>query len=239
MNPVKTLIAATALFAATLSTANAALIGVSASAPDFQFLNSTLNYNSTSGQLTVDVVANTNFSSNPNFIDAGGTQFDDLGAFIATGSSDNFNLFLSLVANYNTTTGAFSGGTVTVTGNINYGGFNFGAPPPAAAATLVTGTLSSAGFDFTNPTLASLDFLGTGLSGEMAGLFTGDFGVIVTGVDLPTGFADFTSGVDIVNDGVNVDVTTPGSQIPLPPTWLLLLVGVVAMRNAAALATRA
>lgn len=210
--------------------AQAALIGVAPSFPDFQFLGSTVEYSYDSGSDvgTLSVFRNNGAGgatgNGTNFTDSSGVVHDNVAHPGGFGGA-NFATQLSITAQIQGTTGALISGDVVISGIMNFAPYNTGT----TEVTLLLASLTEVGFD-TN----KLDFLAT-VTGGNPGVVAqfGDLGVIVQNAgfagDWTTSFTDQGTAAG-AGGQAQIDVTTPaGPSVPVPGVLPLMLLGIAAL----------
>jgi len=194
------------------SQANAALIGIGASAPDMQFLSSTVTYVYDSGASTGVLTIANSFASQ--WKDESGTNytrnpFDTDGA-----NPTNFNVSLLLTATIDSLGQIVSSGvnTIVMNGIMNFTPYNI-----SVVTDLLTASVDQVGFD---SGAGALDFVGTVSGGhpDIANLF-GQVGVIASSTNFSSWTQDFSSFIS------PVDVTTPVTAVPVPAGFPLMVLG--------------
>lgn len=204
--------------------ANAALIGVGASTPDFNFTNVTVSYTYNAGanqgtlQLT-KALPNIGVQWKPD----NSTTYTDAPSWVDGDAAEPwlFQLELSLNAIIDTVSETLISGTLVVNGLMNFGPYTI-----TPVQNILTADLVQIGFD---PGTQALDFLAsvTGGNSQITALF-GDVGVVANSAGFTSWTSDFTGNSQ-------VDVTTPvppSTSVPVSGGLVLLVAGIVGMRIA-------
>lgn len=199
--------------------AHAVLLGVGASAPDFQFLGSTVNYTYNAiddiGTLSITQATGASQFLDQNNVIHNNNPFDGDDA-----NPLNLDMDLTITATVNGL-GQLIAGSVDIFGIMNFGsGFNISTP-----TTLVQANLDEIGFDAST---GAIDFLGfiTGGHPTVTALFS-DVGVVANAA----GFTSWTS--DFSTTSALVDVTTPPVPVSVPAPLMMLALGLLFLRRKA------
>ena len=209
--------------------ANAALIGIGASAPDMQFLSSTVNYNSGTDLLTIVNTATVGLPGGASkWKDASGNVFEQNPGVFDGANPNNFSESMTLTATIDALGQLVAGGVnnIVLNGIMAFDVYTIGTSGDAASAeNILVADLNQVGFDASS---GALDFLATVASGntQITSLF-GTVGVIANGA----GFNGWDSDFFSTTSGVDVTTPAPTTSVPVPAGMFLMLFGLTLLKR--------